>query len=333
MYEFKYAITFDMDAPSMNMKPSSLWPIAEIVGVCAGLVSVEAESGNIMLLHWTAKRYFETHLTAIDTGAMVKPNRPAEKTQEGEQLAISTHRQLALACVTYLSSDIFQSGPCPTEKQLAQRLYVYPLYRYASKNWGRHVRIILQNLDRKTTDLILAFLKNDRKVAASSQAQEYWTTTHSLLAISILPKMEESLVWGPNFGLGLRKVPDRIVTQVPSGAAMHVASSFGLTPFVKSLLETKHQPDSADGSGMTPLCHAASVGEASLVSLLLSSRYRVNPVHQSPNGFTPLCWAARNGHKDTVQVLLSVDTSNSSRGFALKLAQDRGHSDVVRLLN
>lgn len=173
-----------------------------------------------------------------------------------------------MVCLSCVNSDVFQSGSLPRIQELAQRLFVYPLYGYASKNWGRHVRIILHALDSETRSLIMSFLKDQAKTAASSQAQLYSISSQSVLSIAWLPEPKESLSWGPGFGLGLPKQRFDLLNRVPSGLAIHVASSFGLTPFVKLLLDGKHPPDDVEGAGMTPLSYAASIGEGELITLL-----------------------------------------------------------------
>jgi ankyrin repeat protein len=173
-------------------------------------------------------------------------------------------------------------------------------------------------------------LNNTAKVAASSQTQQYWVADKYLKS-EWLSGTHDPRGRGQGF-VGFEGQPDVNVWRTPSGSAMHVASSFGLTHFVKLLLAAGHPPDSADGSGMTPLCYAAAVGETDLVRLLLSEQYRAYPLHESHNGFTPICWAASNGHKDAVQVLLSAKTSNHSNGFAYSLAGNNGHLEVESLL-
>ncbi|EWG50754.1 hypothetical protein FVEG_16687 [Fusarium verticillioides 7600] len=327
--ELKHAIVFEEDPRTTGIDFERMYPISELVGVCAGLVSVEAESGHVVLLHWTAKRYFETYLDEVDKQGT---DSPAANTSKAEQIKLNTHRRLAMVCLSCVNSDVFQSGPLPRIQELAQRLFVYPLYGYASKNWGRHVRIILHVLDSETRSLITSFLKDQAKTAASSQAQLYSISSQSVLSIAWLPEPKESLSWGPEFGLGLPKQRFNLLNRAPSGLAIHVASSFGLTPFVKLLLDSKHPPDYVDGAGMTPLSYAASIGEGELITLLLKGKYRVNPTHKSPNGFTPLCWAASKGHKHAVGILLQVDTLKESRTKALELARDRGYKHIVHLL-
>jgi len=113
-----------------------------MVSVCAGLVTIGKESGIIRLVHYTTQEYFqrtqaqwfpkaEVHITAI--------------------------------CVTYLSFEKSEAGPCGTVNEFEQRKQGNPLYDYAARNWGHHVR-----LASISTPEIIGFLRRDALVEASS---------------------------------------------------------------------------------------------------------------------------------------------------------------------
>jgi hypothetical protein len=64
--ELRHAIVFEEDPRTTGINFGRVYPIFELVGVYAGLVSVETESGHVVLIHWTAKRYLETYLDDVD---------------------------------------------------------------------------------------------------------------------------------------------------------------------------------------------------------------------------------------------------------------------------
>jgi hypothetical protein len=125
---------------------------------------------------------------------------------------------------------------------------------------------MLQHLDPETQNLILIFLNHTARVAASSQTQQYWAADRYLKS-EWLSGTHDPRGRGQGF-VGFEGQPDVNVWRTPSGSAMNVASSFGLTHFVKLLLAAGHPPDSADGSGMAPLSYVAAVGETDLVRFL-----------------------------------------------------------------
>ena len=87
--------------------------IEDMVSVCAGLVTVDKESGIIRLIHYTTQEYFER------TQASWFPNAQTD---------------IAKTCVTYLSFDTFETGFCRTDEKFEARLQWNPLYDYAARN-------------------------------------------------------------------------------------------------------------------------------------------------------------------------------------------------------
>jgi hypothetical protein len=69
-----------------------------------------------------------------------------------------------MACVTYLSFDVFESGFCATDEGFEERLQLIPLYDYAARNWGRHARAATTKVKLS----ILDFLEIEAKVFTSS---------------------------------------------------------------------------------------------------------------------------------------------------------------------
>ena len=87
---------------------------------------------------------------------------------------------IAKTCITYLSFDAFEAGFCSTDEEFETRLHSNPLYDYAARNWGHHIRKAPDAYDPT-----LEFLKSEAKVSASSQAMELCPSSlrldHSLL--------------------------------------------------------------------------------------------------------------------------------------------------------
>ncbi|KAH9208093.1 hypothetical protein DL95DRAFT_415087 [Leptodontidium sp. 2 PMI_412] len=117
--------------------------IEDMVSVCAGLVTIDEESGIIRLVHYTTQEYFD---------------RAQGKWFPDAQINITT------ICVTYLSFNEFESGICQNDEEFEQRLQFSKLYDYAAHNWGHHAReastLILE---------VISFLERKAQLGASSQ--------------------------------------------------------------------------------------------------------------------------------------------------------------------
>ena len=203
-----------MKADSADLAEEGLLEIEDIVSVCSGLIIVDKESDIIDFFHYTAREYFEQTLSFWFPDAQ------------------ST---IGMVCVTYLSLDTFEAGMCLTDKEFKTRLRLYPLYDYAARNWGYHVRAT----SREVEPLTLDFLESEAKVAASVQAM-----------------MADSY--------DIQEVPRKFT-------GMHLAAYFGLREAIVALLERAHDPNSKDSYDRTPLLWAALNGHEAMVMLLIEN--------------------------------------------------------------
>ncbi|KAJ9133458.1 Ankyrin repeat domain-containing protein 50 [Pleurostoma richardsiae] len=115
--ELQHALAVEVGKSEIDEE--NLPDIGEMVSVCAGLVTVDVESGIIRLVHYTTQEYFER------TRARWFPDAEAEMTT---------------TCITYLSFSAFASGPCSDLWTYQARLHSNPLYEYAARSWGVHAR-------------------------------------------------------------------------------------------------------------------------------------------------------------------------------------------------
>lgn len=109
--ELQYALAVEPGKPALDK--DNLPQIDDMVSVCAGLVTVDEESGIIRLVHYTTQKYFERTQTQWFPEA------------EGE---------ITTMCVTYLSFDVFGSGYSQTDDDFEKRLESHQLYNYAAHN-------------------------------------------------------------------------------------------------------------------------------------------------------------------------------------------------------
>ncbi|EGR50358.1 uncharacterized protein TRIREDRAFT_120927 [Trichoderma reesei QM6a] len=145
-------------------------PTRNTIGtICAGLITIDAWSNQVRLVHYTTKEYLK-------------------RTQD---IWFINHQCYILkTCLTYLSFKAFEGGCCATVTGLRDRLLLHPLYAYAAVHWGHHAR--------KTSTYnrgIMAFLKCNAKVEASIQVlksqwgcRNQWEMIYALLFPDASPK-------------------------------------------------------------------------------------------------------------------------------------------------
>ncbi|KAM3430343.1 hypothetical protein NHJ13734_007784 [Beauveria thailandica] len=277
-----------------------------IVSVCAGLVTVDADSDIIRLVHETTREYLASHMNCIaPQDDLLTVANPMETDDEENTIAMAkAHRTFAIICVTYLSFGVFESGFCETEAEFIERQHLNQFYSYAAHSWGYHAR------EASTyCPSIKCFLLDSPKVEASSQA---------LLATEGL--------WSPKRS---QLVPKRVT-------GLHLAAYLGLEDAVRILLEDWQDIDQRDSYDKTPLMYAAETGYESIVRLLLAME-TVDVNAKAYNGWTPLAIAAMNGHKSIIELLLAtgkvhVDAKDNYGRSPFSYAAESGYEAIFKLL-
>src|SRR5277367_1223034 len=140
--ELQHALAVEVGEPKLDEE--NLPQIEDVVSVCAGLVTVDEESGIIRLVHYTTKEYFKR------TRERWFPNAETDITK---------------VCVAYLSFHAFESGFCQTDAEFEERLRLNQLYDYVAHNWGNHAREALTLCQQA-----VGFLESELKTEAASQA-------------------------------------------------------------------------------------------------------------------------------------------------------------------
>ncbi|KAI9774450.1 MAG: hypothetical protein M1839_001733 [Geoglossum umbratile] len=302
-----------------ELDEQNLSDIVDIVSVCAGLVTVDEDSGITRLVHYTTQDYFE-------------------RTQK--KWFPDAEDDIAMACVTYLSFRTFGNGFCATDKEFEERLQSSRLYDYAARNWGHHAHAASTVIEQLIQDL----LENEANVSAASQAM---MASGSYIGYSQrVPRQMTGVHLAAHFGLA-----GTIIGVLKNGYNPDVRNSYGETPLlwaaqkgheaVVKLLLAKDGVDinSKDSRwGQTPLSWAAWEGREAVVKLLLEKDGADINSKDSNLGQTPLTWAAQRGHEAVVKLLLEKDgvdiNSKDSRWgqTPLSWAAQRGHEAVVKLL-
>ena len=115
-----------------------------LVSVCAGLVTIDAESNTFRLVHFTVEEFFEKnhHKWFPDADNLI-----------------------AKTCLTYLSFHALGKGTCSNKSERDARSQKYVLAKYAARNWIGHAG---QAEFQEFQPLALRFLGDEFKVAAAA---------------------------------------------------------------------------------------------------------------------------------------------------------------------
>jgi ankyrin repeat protein len=348
--EIQHALAVEIN--SSEFDDQNLTEIADVLDVCAGLVTVEGESEIVRLIHYTTQEYFER------TWPSWFPN---------------AQKNITETCLTYLSLDSFGSGFCLSDKEFEARLRDNPLYYYAARNWGHHA----QEASTEARESILDFLGKETILSGSTQvmmAPEYpyppgysqnfpkqFTGVHlaghfgltdiisKLLETGHLPNTKDSWNRTPvslaaKNGLAAvvalltdRTDVDANFKDEKGQTPLSLAAEYGHESVLKLLLDrTDVDMNSKDQTGRTPLSRAAENGYEAVVKLLVD-RADVDVNSRDQIGQAPLLWAAKNGYQAVVKLLVvrtDIDVNSRDRNdrTPLSLAARYGHEAVVKLL-
>uniref|UniRef100_A0A668VIV8 Uncharacterized protein n=1 Tax=Oreochromis aureus TaxID=47969 RepID=A0A668VIV8_OREAU len=118
------------------------------------------------------------------------------------------------------------------------------------------------------------------------------------------------------------------------GTALTVASQYGHSKVVDTLLKNGANVHDQLNDGATPLFLAAQEGHVTVIRQLLSSGAKVNQARE--DGTAPLWMAAQMGHSEVVKVLLlrgaDRDADRQDGSTALFKAALKGHNGVIEEL-
>jgi ankyrin repeat protein len=251
-----------------------------LVSVCAGLVIIDRESNIIRLVHYTTQEYFERTRTVLFPDAQ---------------------KSMAIACLTYLSFDVFAENRYSSDREIETRLQEYPLLAYAARYWGDHAR---GEPEEAVKVLALEFLEHDSKRICSNRFRQYRNNEYWSL-------------------------------ELKERTGLQIAASFGLTYIVRLMLE-RGADISAEGIifGWTALHWAANNGHEAVAQLLLQKGADVNKMTVCKESALRL--SAVNGHEAVVRLLLDnkadVNESGTYDWPVLHGTIENGHDAVVRVL-
>jgi ankyrin repeat protein len=263
--ELQHAVSVEIEDDDIDDGP--LESAALIVSVCAGLVTVDAESRNVRLVHFTVEEFFrESHNKWFPHGNNV----------------------IAKTCLTYLSFNAFGKGPASAlhnsfefnnlKTSLDARLEKYALLRYAAQNWSTHIHQASLTL-KEVQSIAMKFLGDELKVAAAYQAYK---------AATIVPLA--------NF---LRMARFGFPEKLPG---IHLVVKMQCEAFARSWQACGGDINAKDEYGETALLDSGRVKNLGMTRCLLDSGVDVNG--SSCGGYTALMAAASRGWAEGVKLLL-----------------------------
>ncbi|AEO70713.1 uncharacterized protein THITE_2057855 [Thermothielavioides terrestris NRRL 8126] len=276
--ELRHALAVELGEEELDEE--NLPETEDMVSVCAGLVTIDHESGIIRLVHYTTQEYFN---------------------QTRSQWFPDAESDITKTCATYLSFTTFGSGPCRTDNGFHDRVRFNPLYAYATHNWAYHAHNAQEDCKE-----VIDFLRMDAQVQAAYQA---------LLCYGLSSRVpgNEGIKWSaailapPEAFAGLHLAAysglDKALGKLLLFESMDPDRSDGLgrTP----LSYAAWQGHTADRKGRTPLMHAAKKGHVTTVKALLTIS-RVDIDAKELRGRTALSRAAARGHTGVVELLLDT---------------------------
>jgi hypothetical protein len=308
-----------VEAGESKLDEENLSEIEDIVSLCAGLVTIDEESGIIRLVHYTTQEYFK-------------------RTQN--QWFPDGESDITKICLTYLSFHVFESGCCQNDEEFEQRLQLNPLYDYASHNWGYHAREAY-TLTQDLNQAIIDFFEKKSQLEASIQA---------LLAINRwpgdfgysqeCPRQVTGLHLAVYFGvetiveLLLKNGADIEATRSDGWTPLFWAANNGRVDVAKILLDKGAGVEATDKTGWTPLFWAANTGHVDMINLLVEKGADIEAA--DINEETPLSAAVISGNIDAVKLLLekgaNIDAANKWGVSPIYTASDSESVDVLNLL-
>ena len=293
MLELQHALA--VETGDTNLDEDNIPEEEMLLSVCNGLVTYEKEGDFLALVHYTFQQYLE---------------------HKAESLFPEAQVDIVRTCLTYLSFDEFEQGPCHEDQDFRVRLKRWPLLRYAVPKWGQHAR---QGAEEACRDLITSFLSQTAKFSASVQV--VW--------------VRESM--GVNYA---RRFPSAV-------SALWLASLYGLEYTVRHLLASQRQSVGRKTTwGDTALHRAASCGSVEILESLLKNGAEINAKDHAGNtslhlasffwadifftSMTPVSWGWMAHNARTLDMSLKVTRSLLDHGADVNAVNLQGDTALHR---
>lgn len=314
----------------ITLTPKKIPQRVAILKFCPDLFEVQ-KGDTLGFVHHSAHEHFATHF-------------------ESEQALIAS------TCLTYLSLEPFEEGPCESAVSLKYRMASNPLFEYACYQWGHHAQ---RSAEIDIPKRALAFCQNSKTVLSCIQVARLdldwlWSIKTSVCDITqsvSVPyqgrdfcslwiaayygwyDLVRTLVDGPSQA----KVPYAFGPWVQDHPYW-VAVTHNYPKIVSLFIQRGVDVNTKDNCGLTAIQGAAKSGKVSLMLELLQSGADPNIIDD--NGRTAFAFAVEFGNADVVSKLLSycsdsclVRANSDSGNTALHHAAMSSEIDVVTSLS
>ncbi|KAJ4253430.1 hypothetical protein NW762_010588 [Fusarium torreyae] len=300
--ELRHALA--ISTAKCQLDDGDFYHVDDMVAACAGLVTLDKTSNIIRFIHYTTQEYFN---------------------EWPEELHLMTEKDIAKACVSYLSFDSFA--------RYERWAFDFPFYSYAAKNWGHHARtsliscVELARFFSKEVLVQASVLELMRGIYRPMRVTKLHLATYFGTATVVQEMLENELGADPSDDIG--RTP------------LSYAANHGHELVILLLLGKGAKVDQASTSlkykvgGRTPLSYAAEHGHKVATRILIDNGADLNSSCNTVDQgrWTPLHFAVDQGHVAIVQLLLERGAACAdSYGTALPLAVSRGHKAIIHLL-
>ena len=309
---------------SAGLDPENIPALRTIQASCLGLLTVEASSSTVRLVHFT----LQEHLSRDPT------------------LSHSSHSKIAEVCLTYLNfgsvrdlSPTLHSAP-PT----------MPLLEYASLYWAEHAK---RGMTETIKILGLRLLEGPGIIGEHISARllqlcpdrgkgyrPYFDGRRGLTAFTGLISRLLRGITDVIAAIMQSREADVNAADSIGSRALYMAIFGGQEAIVKTLLDQEgvSPNEKISEDGWTPLLFATILGHEAVVKILLE-RGGVSPDQPDTKyGRTPLGFAAEGGHEGIVKLLLAREDVNPNQPdtkhgrIPLSWAALGGYEGVVKVL-
>lgn len=248
---------------------------AALLEVCASLVIID-ESNIVRLAHLTVQEYLLRSTVLLS----------------------EMDYEIALACITYFSFEIFTENSPHTGSTLESELKEYPFLEYGARHLVYHLS---HCSEIKSMQAILKFLK-------CREQSGFWFRANLSLTIEFN--------WG-------------YIESMTLPLPFHIAAYIGNCLVLQHLLDEGFNVLDLDGFERSAVHWAAMSGQRAILKLLLKQGAEV--MNSDGESHTALHYAASFGHAEIAKLLLENSASTSEKSL-LRTAVINGHVKMVMLL-